>query len=435
MGGRYSPHPKQLRVHRSKKRWIVVSAGVRGGKSLCGAYEFCRRIFNDLRTKPKKRRLYWIVGPTFKLTEYVWEYVCEFIPRELVVKKIANAQARELHLVDGIEIECHGSDRPERLVGASVSGLIADEACRIKSQTWKGSLRGRLTDNEGWAIFTSSPLGGRNNWIFQEFVAKAGTSPDIGSFSWTTSDNPHIARSEIEAARAELAPEWFAREYEASFDSFGGSIYSEFSDAHIVTEQELRFRLGWGQRPIKDAFRRIVCGVDFGLTAAGAMIVVGHLNDSRVVFLEESYAPGRHITHGSVSWVSEAKRLREKWGIEMFYCDPADPSKIMDLRIAGLPVQGASNNVHKGIRRVAESLHVVDGKPQSFMLSDCKHLIRELRNYQWRPTKDQSGFYEEPADGQSDHACDAARYGVVGLRPFVEAERKQDHGHSFVPVG
>jgi hypothetical protein len=439
----YEPFAKQFAFHGSSKRFKVAAAGNRGGKTKSGSVDFLGRIAHDaaLGRGQKAVRLgnsrvprlnYWVVTPTHRLGEYPYREIMRHCPREWI--ESVNASTRTIWLKGEIKIEFQTSERPELLVAASLNGIWMDEACRCKAEAWRGGLRARIADQQGWALFTTTPLGGRNNWVYQELVSKAGIDPHVDAFHWTTEENPHIPRAEIEHARATQPPEWFARDWLASWDSFGGSIYGELSDAHICTEQELRFRLGWGQRPLREAFRRIVAGVDFGLTAAGAIVVVGHLGDSRMVFLDESYAPGRHITHGAVSWVSEAKRLRDLWGVERFYCDPADPSKIMDLRVAGLPVQGASNNVHKGIRRVAESLHVVDNKPQSFVLSGCKNLIRELRNYQWRPTKDQSGFYEDPADGQSDHACDAARYAVVGLRPFVEDGQRQQ-GASFIPPG
>jgi hypothetical protein len=124
--------------------------------------------------------------------------------------------------------------------------------------------------------------------------------------------------------------------------------------------------------------------------------------------------------------LSEAKRLRNKWGVSLFVCDPARPDAIHDLQTNGIPAAGAYNDVYLGIRRVAEGFHVVDGKPSLRVMDTCIQGRGELRSYQWKSARDQSSFLEVPADGQADHFCDALRYGVVELRPFAVAATNDD---------
>lgn len=445
LGSTYQPFDKQLAFHQSTKRFKVATSGNRGGKTTVGAEEFVENVFGDLaagKGKVAKRigsihvpRLnYWVVTPTHELGETPFHELLRTVPQALVEK--INASTREMWWKGDIHVGFRSTERPERLVAVSLNGVWMDEAPRCKAEAWRGGLRARLADQQGWALFTGSPLGGRNNWVYTDLVSKHGVDPLIGAFSWTTADNPYIPREEIEHAKAHMPPAWYARDWEASWDSFGGSIYDEFRDeSHILSESAFRLEFGCGNTPftaemMHRIFRRVIAGKDFGWTSPGAMVVVGHLGDTRMVVLEESYGAQRPINgeEGMTTWVSEGKRLMKKWGVQLFTCDTEDPAAIRDLATAGLPVSGAWKNVYHGIRRVSEGLHVVNGRPGLRIMESCVNLIREKRNYQWKALRDQSGFMEEPADGQSDHALDAERYAVVELRPFVASTAEPQRG-------
>src|SRR5262245_18764732 len=290
LSGGYHPHQKQARVHESGKRFVVISAGVRGGKTFSAVVEFLRRIYRDLQDGKGKtpvgqgrrrqpRLLYWVVAPTAALARVTHRYVLEQLPPELIEKQYESENS--IWLRPDILIEVKTAERPDLLVAAAVNGMLLDEACRMKAEAWRGALRGRLTDTLGWAIFASSPLGGKNNWLYREVVQRTTEDPDaFEAISWTTADNPTIAPEEIEQARRDLLAAWFKLDYEASWDSFGGQIYDEFKDeTHVIKEAQFRLEHGLGDRASKvwapRLFRRVVCGVDFGFTAPGAMVVVG----------------------------------------------------------------------------------------------------------------------------------------------------------------
>lgn len=436
----YEPFEKQQEFHRSTKRFKVASSGNRGGKTMSGAAEFVANVFRDLASGKGKpavrigatripRLTYWVVTPTSALAEFPYRELIRFLPRGLIDK--VNASTRELWLKGDIQIGFRSTERPELLVAETLNGLWMDEGPRCKAEAWRGGLRARLADQEGWALFTGSPLGGRGNWLYQDLVSKEGVDEHVAAFSWTTEDNLHIPRGEIEHARRTLPDSWFKRDWLASWDAFGGSIYEEFRDeSHVISEAAFRLEYGLGSAPftssmMQQLFRRVVCGVDFGFTSPGSMNVIGHLGDTRMIALEESYAAGRSILGSGVTWLSEAQRLRDKWGVSLFVCDPARPDGIQDLSTNGIPAVGAYNDVYLGIRRVAEGFHVVDGRPGLRMLDQCAHLRGEVRSYQWKSTRDQSGFLEVPADKQSDHGCDATRYAVVELRPYVTTKSEE----------
>jgi len=432
----YRPHQKQLEFHNSRARFRVCAAGVRAGKSYSATVEFLRSIYRDLAAGKGKRPagtgrrrqprlLYWAVAPTTALNVHVHRYIQSECPPELIERVYDDA----IWLKPEILVEFKTAERPDLLVGASVSGLLVDEACRVRAEAWDGALRGRLADTAGFAILASSPTGGRNNWVYKNFVARSGAD-DIESFHWRTVDNtavPDLVR-DVEHARATMAESFFKREFEASWDSFGGAIYEEFSDAHVTTEQQYRFEHGLGNRPLSDCFNRIISIIDYGHTVNGCMLTIGEMGERNWAVIDEVYAPGiRPVSGSSKTWLAECQRVQREYGVRDFIGDPEDAGANFDLRNNGIPIRAASKQIYTGIRRVASAMHIdpATKKPGLRIFDRCKNTIREARNYMWKPNKEQTGFLEEPAPNQDDHAMDCLRYGAMELRlyDYVEGAR------------
>lgn len=448
LAAEYRPFDKQVAFHRSRKRFKVAAAGNRGGKTKAGGAEFVWNIWRDYkagRGRPPAgigstrapRLLYWCVSPTHELGQYPYEEVVRFIPPEL--RSSINQSTRTIWLHGDIKIEFKTAERPERLVGARVDGLWVDEACRVKAEAWRGSLRARLADaasadpNAGWALFTTSPLGGPNSWVFQELVNRHGVDEHVDAFHWTTADNPYIARAEVEHAKRTLPDAWFKRDWEANWQSFGGAIYPEFTDAHVTNEE--RFRLEHGIPPHRktiDVFNRVIGAIDWGYVAPGCMLAVGELGDGKWVVFDESYGPGRRPIGTKENWLDEAKKFQQLYGIREFFADPEDAGAVFDLRNNGINIQLARKNVYTGIRRVAQAMHegLSQGRPGLRVFDRCRNLIRELRDYVWKSNRDQSGFFEEPAENQSDHAADCLRYAAMELNLYSYVEKSRQ-----VPAG
>lgn len=439
----YDPHRFQVRAHRLGHRFVAATAGVRGGKTRWGAAEFVRRIARDMRDKAGRRvvgtgrrrraRLhYWVVSPTSDLLKEPIRYLFESIPSAWIERFYHDDNS--LWLKGDILIEFKSADRPETLVSVGLDGIWIDEGPRLKADAWRGQLRSRLTDQNGWCIATGSPMG--RNWFYTDFVLRAQADPEhYAAVSWRTVDNDKIAniREEAESAKRDLPARYYKRDYEASFDAFVGLVFEEWDErVHVVTPEQLRFEYGYdiigeaqnphGRRP----FKRVIAGQDWGFTKPGALVVVGEISTDDYLVLDESYAPGRIVFDRALregTWVAEAIRLRNQWGISQIMCDNAEPRSIFDYQRAGLPALPADKDVATGLRKVNELFHPVErpgrpSRPRIRILANCKNLIREAQNYQWAQVKGRDDYAEYPADGQDDHACDALRYAVIELVQF-----------------
>jgi hypothetical protein len=450
----YRPFDKQVAFHRSQKRFKVAAAGNRGGKTISGAAEFLWSIARDAADSSKGKSVagrgrhraprlrYWVVTPTYKLGQEAFSELQRFIPYDVETGDTwmdghPNGTDRTIWLHGDIQIEFRSASDPRTLVGASLNGIWVDEACRVKAEAWRGTLRARIADQVGWALFTTSPYGGRDNWVYTDLVGRVGIDQFVDAFNWTAEQNPYIPREEVRHARENLPTAWYNRDWNASWDSFGGAIYEELRDEiHVTTDDQLRMELGLGSRPLRTAFRKVVAAIDPG-NSCGAMVTVGEIGDRNWVVVDEVYGPGIANLHGKQTWLSECQRVASEWGCREFIYDPADSFLPRDLRNNGVPgIRPAHKEIYPGIGRVAAALHVNETtkRPGLRILSHCKNLIHEMRVYRWKQARDGTSFLDEPAPGQADHACDALRYAAMNLQLHDYVEQSRSYSNA-IPIG
>jgi len=148
------------------------------------------------------------------------------------VPKWAVAKISESDLIiflwNGAKIQVVGMDKPERVEGAPLDGIILDEYANMKSQAWTENVRPALSTRGrlGWAWLIGVPEG-RNHYYDIAMAAKRGRK-DWSYHHWKSSDI--LDPEEVEAARAEMDQLTFEQEYEGSFVTFSGRAYYNFID-------------------------------------------------------------------------------------------------------------------------------------------------------------------------------------------------------------
>ena len=424
----FTPHPGQVKVLLSPKRWVVILAGVRGGKTYSSAAAFLQRIFKDLATgkantkvpesggRHRRPRLhYWVCAPTYDLLKEPRRYILQLLSESLIEEFY---EGRELWLKGGVLIEFKSTDNAKTLVSAGLNGMWIDEADRVEADAWRGQLRTRLSDKQGWCIFSSTPYAARNGFLWQDFISRKDELPDIDYITWKFVDNPTNAIAEYRAAKASTPTRYFKREYEACLDAFVGLVFELKDETHLIDIA-----------PDKSQFKTIVAGVDWGWNDPGAIIVVGDTGRQLVVLDELCESHMQVIAPpGERSWITEAIALRNKWGIKTWVCDPSSPANINAFQRAGLSAIGAFNDITVGLRRIDEQMMMQPATnsepaaPGLVIHRQCKTLIQEKRNLAWATDKNGTQL-EEPEPG-NDHCIDAERYAVMELRRYPHTGAK-----------
>lgn len=201
----YNPHSAQSQVLDCDSRFIVMMAGRRFGKSLIS-----QTI--ALATAIKKQRVAYIT-PTYQLGKVFFKELVDLLPMEIHSKNEADLV---ITFITGGSIRFFTGERLDNLRGLKFHLCIVDEASFIPDleDGWLNSIRPTLTDYKGRAFFLSTPKG--KNYFFSLYMKGISNEPGWSSFKFTTYDNPHIDKSEIDDARRQLPEVVFEQEYMAN---------------------------------------------------------------------------------------------------------------------------------------------------------------------------------------------------------------------------
>ena len=209
-------HPAQLQIFHSKKRFKIVAAGRRFGKSYLSAWLL---LIKGIQSESKD---VFYVAPTFQQAKDIMWAMLKDLGRDLIAQ--AHENTAVLTLINGRKIYLKGSDRPETLRGVGLSYVVLDEYASMKPVVWAQIIRPTLADVKGEAFFIGTPAG-KNH--FFDLYKDALEDDEWEAFQYNSTDNPFLPPEEIEASRKSMSSMSFRQEFEASFETGSGGIFKE----------------------------------------------------------------------------------------------------------------------------------------------------------------------------------------------------------------
>ena len=209
-------HPAQLQIFHSEKRFKIVAAGRRFGKSYLSAWLL---LIQAIQSESKD---VFYIAPTFQQAKDIMWAMLKDLGRDLIAQ--AHENTAVLTLINGRKIYLKGSDRPETLRGVGLSFVVLDEYASMKPQVWEQIIRPTLADVKGGALFIGTPAG-KNH--FYDLYKDAHDDEDWDAFQFTSTDNPFLPPEEIVAASKTMSSMSFRQEFEASFETNSGGIFKE----------------------------------------------------------------------------------------------------------------------------------------------------------------------------------------------------------------
>ena len=132
--------PWQQDVWDSKKRFKVVAAGRRTGKSRLAAYLL---IVNGLQAR--QGQVFYVAPTQGQARDIMWQVLLEVGHPVIKASHINNLQ---ITLINGTIISLKGADRPETMRGVSLKYLVMDEYADMRPAVWEQILRPALTDQK-----------------------------------------------------------------------------------------------------------------------------------------------------------------------------------------------------------------------------------------------------------------------------------------------
>ena len=255
----YQPRECFLPLHRRDKRWAVVVAHRRAGKTVAVCADL---VIGALETALPRPQFAYLAPLREQSKKVAWQYLKD-LTKPFWVKKPNEAELKiEMDNAHGgiSIIYVGGADNPDSLRGLYFDGVVLDEVGDMRPSTWYSVLRPALSDRQGWACFMGTPRGRNMFWNLRE---EARLNPETHlMLELPASQTGILPEEELRDARAQMTPETYAIEYECSFDaSIPGSYF-----AREIGEIYGKGQIGTGERFQRDpAFPVYVAG-DLGFT-------------------------------------------------------------------------------------------------------------------------------------------------------------------------
>ena len=375
-------HQAQAIIAKDKHRFKVLNCGRRFGKTTLGIEEIKGKI------AAKKKRIAYIAPTYQQARDIVWEAL-----KKEFAGAYFNEQRLEIKIQDCILV-LRGWESIETLRGQAFDFIVIDEVAMMRNfwVNWQEIIRPCLTDKVGKVLFISTPKGFNHFYDLYNLETK---DKDYKSFHFTSYDNPHIPKEELDKAKTELTEDRFAQEYMADFRKTEGLVYKEFSrDRHIWRGD---------YKEISKGVAKHFAGVDFGFTNPCAVLTIKKDRDTKYYVEKEYYQRGNTDTQIADYVVSQMYNL--------VYPDPESAAGIEELRRKNINIREVvkgKDSVRNGINVVRELFKA----NRLFIHESCINLIWELETYSY-PDKKADHNEEEKPIKENDHALDALRYALM----------------------
>jgi hypothetical protein len=424
---RISLKPPQASVFECRKRFRVLVAGRRFGKTYLAMVELIRAAWAP-------GRLVWYVGPTNKQSKMILWKSLKKMTKEYWSSKPNETDLR-IELVTGGTICLRGADNYDSLRGEGLDFVVLDEYASISREAWTEVLRPALADREGGALFIGTPQGFNH---FHQLVESAEGQTDWEVFQFTTAEGGNVSSKELESAAQELDERTYLQEFEAKFQTLGvGRVYYPFDRLHSVKNYrfnpyvEFCWSLDFNTNPLCSVIAQI---------QKGAVVVLEELilPDSNTPAACEEFlsrtekwfsgSPMRVCVYGdSTGEQRRTSASRTDWQIvkEFFGRYPERFSAVFHVPSANPPVKDRVNCVNAKLRNHA-------GQYRLFVNSRCKALIKDFEQVCWQTDPHGNSLVElDKSDSHRTHVSDALGYLIAREFP-MSAQRGEQSGPQIV---
>lgn len=408
----------QKQIAREEKRFKVVVAGRRFGKTFLSIREIC------YHARIPNREVFYVTSSYRAAKMIVWKPLKKRLLDLRWVKKI-NESELSILLKNGTTISLKGAEDPSRLRGVSLDYVVIDEAAECKlAELWGEILRPALADKKGHALFIGTPKGKSNAFYDLYTSARMPDNKDWQAWSFTTIEGGFVDQDEIEAARNDMSDRQFRQEFLASFESYENRVAWNFNrETHVI-------------EPLAEVNTSILhVGMDFNVNPVTVAIGI-KLDDNRMVIIDEL-----NVYSSNTDEVADEIKERYPKSKIFVYPDPAGSQrktsangmtdhKILENRGFIVkaprrhdPVRDRINATNARLKNANEHINLVVTK-------NCKHLIESLDKHTY---KEGTGIPDK--DSGYDHMFDALSYMIAFLYPIKKTittpETTQRWGHAI----
>lgn len=397
--------PWQQAVVDSPARFKVICAGRRSGKTFLSIRQLCyyARIPN--------REVFYVTSSYRAAKMIVWKNLKNRLLDLRWVKKV-NESELSITLKNNSTISLKGSENINALRGISLAYCVIDEAAFCDPDLFPEVIRPALADQQGDAMFISTPAG-KSNYFYDLYQA-AGSTPGWQAWQLTTLESGMVPEEEILAAKQEMTDSQFRQEFEASFEDIGNRV------AHAFTREQ-NVKQYTQPKP-----RELYIGIDFNLNPISASVLARDESTLHAIDEIEIY------TSNTDELVAEIQHRYPNTRIYAFP-DPsgsrtqtssAGRSDHMILQNAGFIIKSPRKHdpVKDRINAFNARLCNANGEVNLYIDPTCKRTIECLEKHSYK-----TGTSIPDKDSGHDHLFDAISYAVSFMFPITRPRTPQQN--------
>lgn len=401
----YKPRVHQKIIHDNLKRWNVLVAHRRFGKTCLVLNELIKKCMLNSLDSPR----YGYIAPTYRMAKQAaWSYLMDYTMTIPDVKY--HETELRVDLPGKRRIQCFGADAYQNLRGMRFDGIVVDEIALMPPAIWE-VLRPALADRKGWLIAIGTPAG--HNAFF-DLYDTARNEKDWYSAIFKASETKIIDDEELEGSKKLMSPEQFEQEFECSFDAgVLGGIYTRVISE--ITEKEQITNIEY------DTKYEVNTYWDLGIGDATSIWFAQNVGN-RIHLIEYYENSGQSLEH-------YAKYLGSK---DYKYGDHYGPH---DLKVRELGSGKSRNEIASNLGlyfTIVPKLSIEDGINAARMIlprcwfdrDKCQLGLEALRQYSWERNDKTGQMKNKPKHSWASHAADAFRYLAVGLNESKQFSSK-----------
>jgi hypothetical protein len=379
----------QWEVHVSDARFRVLIAGRRMGKTHLSCVELLTRA------AARSEAACYYVAPTYRMAkEIAWRQLKRMIPEGWLAA--SNETELSVLLANGSTIALRGADKPDSLRGVGLDFAVLDEFAWIDPHAWSDVLRPALADRGGGALFITSPAG--HNWAYDLYLRGLEGENGWAAWQFTTLDGGRVPPEELEEARRTLDPRIFRQEFEASFETLQGRVYSNFDRTVHVDAS------------VADTGAELLVGMDFNVNPMSAVVAVKAGDECHVLDALELPVSNTEEMAGEIRRRYPNRTIivcPDPSGKARKTSAPVGQTDFTILQRAGFKVRApnAAPLVVDRENNTQAMLKSADGRVRIRVHPNAKALIRA-----WDGLTYKEGTSQRDKTLGLDHICDAADY-------------------------
>jgi hypothetical protein len=441
----YKPWPEQAQIIYCNERFIVVTGGEQGGKSIVMSKMFLARWPRDMEDKwdGEHPLIYWLVGPDYANTQAEFDYIRDdfvhlFGEDAVRASKRVDPGYIEVWFTDEagkresrprIRVETKSGTDPRKITRIAPIGIIGCEASQLDLETFE-RLRGRTAPRKAWLLL-SGTLEGSLGWYPTVAEAWKQGQSDRKSFelpSWTNKTLYPGGRNdpEILSLETESSDSYFMERIAGKRVPPRGLVFGEFRpDIHIAD-------IDWVPG------EPVTLWVDPGYAGAHAVEASQQINGQEHVF-DEIYERDKttediiKIVQERAWWKDVREGVIDLAGYQ--HQAMAAPAEIWQSQ-AGLYMSAQRIREAEGRERLKTFLipNPLTGMPKIVFALRCKGVLSEFgvvdspldhrsMPYRWKTDREGNIVGQNPED-KNNHGIKAVIYGIVDRHGYAKLQNR-----------